>query len=346
MNNNANGRIKTLEVLRALAFICVFLHHTGLKYFKFGAGGVSVFLILSGFVLVINYYSTDKIKKVSIKNNIKFSFAKIKKLYGLHVICTLLMTIFVFFGSDKVDFYNICLKLLCNLLLIQEIIPMNDYGLYRSINPVSWYLCTAVLSWFIFPFIIKKMKESYDILYALISIFVLFFIQLLIGICGSKFSILPSTHDEISFWTYDMTNWLCYTNPFVRLLDFIIGCNLGYLFLNIKFKSCLKIKYYTLFEIIAIVLFIVANIIYVYNRQDINSGSNVIWSSPRRWWTYTIIFTPISCALILLFAYGKGGISNNLVCNQLLYVAKISPYAFLIHYVVFRYISFYNVAFT
>lgn len=51
-------------------------------------------------------------------------------------------------------------------------------------------------------------------------------------------------------------------------------------------------------------------------------------------------FTPISCALILLFAYGKGGISNNLVCNQLLYVAKISPYAFLIHYVVFRYISF------
>lgn len=46
MNNNANGRIKTLEVLRALAFICVFLHHTGLKYFKFGAGGVSVFLIL------------------------------------------------------------------------------------------------------------------------------------------------------------------------------------------------------------------------------------------------------------------------------------------------------------
>ena len=174
-------------------------------------------------------------------------------------------------------------------------------------------------------FIIKKMKESYDILYALISIFVLFFIQLLIGICGSKFSILPSTHDEISFWTYDMTNWLCYTNPFVRLLDFIIGCNLGYLFLNIKFKSCLKIKYYTLFEIIAIVLFIVANIIYVYNRQDINSGSNVIWSSPRRWWTYTIIFTPISCALILLFAYGKGGISNNLVCNQLLYVAKISP---------------------
>lgn len=62
----------------------------------------------------------------------------------------------MFFGSDKVDFYNICLKLLCNLLLIQEIIPMNDYGLYRSINPVSWYLCTAVLSWFIFPFIIKK----------------------------------------------------------------------------------------------------------------------------------------------------------------------------------------------
>lgn len=44
MNNNANGRIKTLEVLRALAFICVFLHHTGLKYFKFGAGGsISIF---------------------------------------------------------------------------------------------------------------------------------------------------------------------------------------------------------------------------------------------------------------------------------------------------------------
>lgn len=45
MNNiYANGRIKTLEALRTLAFICVFLHHTGLKYFKFGVGGsISIF---------------------------------------------------------------------------------------------------------------------------------------------------------------------------------------------------------------------------------------------------------------------------------------------------------------
>lgn len=45
------------------------------------------------------------------------------------------------------------------------------------------------------------------------------------------------------------------------------------------------------------------------------------------------------CIDFIICIWKGGGISNNLVCNQLLYVAKISPYAFLIHYVVFRYIS-------
>lgn len=64
--------IDTLQVLRCFAFLGVFLCHTGLhKMGSLGVGGVSIFLVLSGFVMTYSYYGGNRVTSILIGDNIK-----------------------------------------------------------------------------------------------------------------------------------------------------------------------------------------------------------------------------------------------------------------------------------
>lgn len=53
-------RLNSLQGLRAVAFMGVFLGHCGIG--SGGGMGVSVFLVLSGFLMIYNYYQKDDMK--------------------------------------------------------------------------------------------------------------------------------------------------------------------------------------------------------------------------------------------------------------------------------------------
>lgn len=57
------------------------------------------------------------------------------------------------------------------------------------------------------------------------------------------------------------------------------------------------------------------------------------------WWIHTLLFIFSSIMLVYIFAIGEGVISNALVSKITLYLAKISPYAYLLHYAVFKVVS-------
>ena len=78
-----NQKIDSLQALRAIAFGAIFIHHCGLK---FGGGwGVSVFLILSGFLLVYNHRDdvNESVKGIEgglpekVKKSLLFSWQRI-----------------------------------------------------------------------------------------------------------------------------------------------------------------------------------------------------------------------------------------------------------------------------
>lgn len=93
-------RLDQIQALRGIAFLGVFLSHTGLKWFgAVGHWGVSVFLVLSGFLMFISYSGNDRIKRISLRDNIVFSWRKIKKLYPLHICTMVAMMLFSFVGG-------------------------------------------------------------------------------------------------------------------------------------------------------------------------------------------------------------------------------------------------------
>lgn len=91
-----------IQALRGIAFLGVFLSHTGLKWFgATGHWGVSIFLVLSGFLMFVSYSGNNRIERISIWNNIAFSWGKSKKLYPLHICTMVAMMLFAFAGGDK-----------------------------------------------------------------------------------------------------------------------------------------------------------------------------------------------------------------------------------------------------
>ena len=88
---NSGQKKEELQVLRAIAFLGIFLSHARVSV-SWAKLGVSIFFVLSGCLMTCNYY--DKELKCSIKDNLQFSINKIKKLYVLHIVtmvCAILL---------------------------------------------------------------------------------------------------------------------------------------------------------------------------------------------------------------------------------------------------------------
>lgn len=312
MNKPVRQTIYPIQALRALAFLGVFASHSGVKCFGgAGAWGVSVFFVLSGFIMTYSYYGKRRIKSVSFRNNELFARDKIRRLYMLHILTTLAMTVFMIVG-DSVE----STKGILNILLIQEWIPMQQ----RSINGVSWYLCVTVFLYFLFPWVLEYMEKDYSENKAKKFIAVLCLLQILVG--WEAYLLVTLTDYEIDI------EWFVYKFPPVRALDFVIGCNIGYLFLKRNFKR-IKQAQYTIWELVPCLLIILGNLCYIMKSS----------SSTGRWWTFSIVFTISSCMTVYLFAENKGYITKLLTNRLTLYLGDLSPYAFLIHFVVFRYIE-------
>lgn len=327
--------LDSLQALRGIASLGVLVSHTGIRCFKgTGAWGVSVFLILSGFLMVYSYYGKSRLKNPSIRNNIVFAKNKIRALYPLHITTTIAMVIFFFIGNDTEATLPVTVKLVLNIFMVQTWFPMEG----ASINGVSWYLCTAVLTYFLFPWILKGMEKNYSEDKAKRMVVALFFVQIGIGIIGLCLDKIWACSSIGKDWiNSDICHWLIYEFPVSRTLDFTIGCNIGYLFLMQERESENERKVYTKSELLTVILILAANICYILLRPKDVMGVTPL-SNPAYWWTYTVIFTVSSCMLIWFFAVGKGVISQILTNRITIYFGNISMYIFLIHAVVFRYI--------
>ena len=89
LDNNSKSKLLTqLQTLRAFAFIGVFICHTAILSNVLecvGFFGVSVFFVLSGFVMVYSYYGKQRIKDLSFFSNVKFAYSKLKRLWLLSI---------------------------------------------------------------------------------------------------------------------------------------------------------------------------------------------------------------------------------------------------------------------
>lgn len=239
------------------------------------------------------------------------------------------MTALEFVGNE-VDSMNIVLtKLVFNFLLIQEWIPFK----YRSLNGVSWFLCTCTLAYFIFPYILQYMEKSYTKKKTYIAIIFSFVVEILI-VCLGNYLGIKEVHNSVL--ENNIQAWLIYYFPLSRVWDVFIGANIGFLFLKQKNDSISESTALELFAILLNVIVLIINTL-VTPKHAIDGTSVVLHPNFR--WFLSLLFTISSSILVYIFALDKGKISKFLTGKITLYLAKISSYGFLIHYVVLAYLS-------
>lgn len=233
--------IKSLQGLRVLAMVGIFLFHCGLLLK--GAFPVTFFFILSGFFIYYSYNS--KIIKFDIKQYIKWIYNRMKKLYPIHLI-TFIMSIFIRFDWIlNLDLKTLVIKALLNITLLQSLDPDQIY----PFNGLSWFLSTTfILYLFAIPLIlqikkINKIKSQYLILIILI-------IQNIIILINNK-------------QNYQLN---LYTSPFFRMFDFIIGMLIAKNFIIYKGNK-VNSKIFNKLEIGIFIVFLVMYVLCLFNEN-------------------------------------------------------------------------------
>ena len=311
-------QIDSLQAVRAVAFMSIYLYHAirtfpsgDFLYFYFaksqGPWGVSVFFILSGFVMTYAY--RDRPPQRSLKNALLFSAGRIRRLYPLHLL--MLAAGVVYWRMLGKSMIGMLKRLPAHILLIQSWFPVG----YMAINSVAWYLSAIAFLYFCFPFLLGALRRVRGRRAALAGITFIFAAQLLAGFLASRF---PKADLQ----------WITYCHPLFRLGDFAVGGLLALLYLNRRtegegsFRAKLG---YSALEIVAVVINVLVCVFYTQ------------YGKHCRWFSYTALFLPATSLFVYVFSLNRGRLSGLLINRLTFWLAAISPYAFLIHRLVVYY---------
>lgn len=306
------GRIEGLQALRAIAFLEIFLGHCGVSFFT-GAFGVSIFMVLSGFCMAINYLPKAESIKTSPVENARFAWSKVKKLYGLHLI----MLAAAYWFSKMPTSVEAQRKMILDVFLVQSLSPYSDD--FFSYNGVAWYLSVYLFICLFAPWILKMFGRCREKKWVLFVSVAVYGVMVVLGYIVTRKPVAIGDH---------FAYWFTYIFPGYRLLDFTLGAALGWLYLyyeNLQVGKWLM----TLLDVFAIASFVLVILIF-HRMEGVYDGL-----------CYTALFAPVSLFLVLVFACSDGWVMKALNNPLFRWIGNISSYTFLIHQIPVRWLRIY-----
>ncbi len=301
---------KALNGLRFLATLGIFVHHHWLllwvpesrdlaknfysKYMYEGFSGVTFFFILSGFLMTLNYEK----QLAGLDKNLLVTFyrRRIIKIYPSYLITLML--------SLKGN--HITWLLIMNIFLIQSYIPKPE--IFFSYNGPSWFLSSILFSYIVFPFAVLYLRKNNNLMRSIVSLFVVFFIQVLIVVIISP---VVNAH----FWFYIF--------PPFRFMDFMLGINLAMVYSLMQNKQISK-KYCKWGEFLCIA----AMVILVINSSNININ-----------YRFNIYYSLAFIIMLIIFSYEQGMISRILSLEIFQYMGTLSFYIYLLHAIIITHVT-------
>lgn len=255
-------------------------------------------------------------------DNIRYSINKLRKLYPLHIF-TMLLMIILFIVVNTYEGWKVKRIILlvvntaANLTLTQTWIPTTTVN--TSLNGVAWYLSVTLFLYFAFPYIMLFIKKN-DNKNKLVIISI---ILLVLQLC------FAAMLNNINGYDNSLFIWGTYCFPVFRLVDFSIGCNLGYIMINFKSNNeTVCVVKSTILESLAI-------LITIFVDQWVVQDSNKL--IPFILKNHTTIYIPLAVMWVYLFFNCKGLITKMFTNKIFAFIGNVSAYAFLIHFVIVRY---------
>ena len=267
--------ISSLQGLRAVAFLCVVISHCGAPWL--GPWAISVFVALSGFLMVCNYYDRPRTAP-GLQSAIAFSFKKIRRLYPLHLIMMATALLFVLKGllaqPSARGVLSCAAQLAVSIFLLQTWIPSSRF--WFCLNGVAWYLSVQAFLYAIFPTLLAVLKKA-DARRLRCIAAAIFCVQCLFSLAVWK----AGLSGKAAFY-------LTYLCPLFRAGDFTISCCAGCLYHSRKQESTLPRSAFSLLELGAVLL--AGGCLFIAAKQ-----AGVLGAVAFR---YNVLFTPSAVLLV------------------------------------------------
>lgn len=307
---NKKKTILSLQALRAIACLIIYIYHATCSgvFLAFGLSAVSMFFILSGFVMTISYW--DRPVATTFKGAVEFSVRKMKPLFCLHVMMLFVGLVRELITPEK-SVFSYIYELAITIPMVQTLFPVG----YQALNSVDWYLSATMILYCVFPFLLRFLRQQRASL------------GKYIGMMTGVWLLMLAVGALVGFVFPRHTTWITKDHPFYRLGDFFIGCVLGTIYKGRKAKSG-SIASSTVLELSAVIGVCVS----VYLGVTVFEND--------RWLTNACLFIPSAACLIYCMAC-EGGLISRIITNPFtIYLSKISACFFLIHRQTLLYISF------
>ncbi len=319
---NKTARIDSLQAVRALAFIGIFLVHAKIAW-GWSRLGVSIFFCMSGFLMTYIYW--DRQLPGNIVDALRFSLGKIKKLYPLHIITMIAVVLIELWiyrtnGVLREAIPGLLRNIALNIFLVQSWYP--DSTVNVALNGVAWYLSVALFLYIKFPFLLKWMKKRKlpvlvftAILLIALQIILAYPFALRYGAEGVRY------------------RWFMYCFPAYRVVDFFCGCVLGRIYmLASEEENTDNTIVYTILEI-CLLAFSIWFSLWLGTVEE-----NPVMLAIKNWSSGYIV---MALPWIWVFAMKKGLLTKLISNPAMIALGNISPQAFLIHYVIVRFVNAY-----
>lgn len=311
------NKIETFQGLRGWAILLIFFSHCNYLYnvdgvnklSAFGGAGVSVFIILSGFLLAKKYLASS----FKTANALVLYKKRWKQFWLLHFL-TLLISLPLTIPLLHRDFVKYILHFIANATLIQTLFPSSN--VYFSFNAVSWFLSLVMVFALLSPIAISIWRKLniHKAIYIVLAVN-LFEFALCYAVDGMR-----------------REHWWVYINPLIRFLDFIAGGCLFYLTDTLVLSKKNKRLWHLLINIL-FVIFISLLIFSIYRSSEY--FSTAVWTLPSSgvmlllYWSYE---ESTSC--------DSSSILNSVFTNAFIkWFGNISFEFFMIHQLMIRYFS-------
>lgn len=307
VNTSARSLPETKNTLYGLRFVFIAMLMIQHMSWPITWGGmvVTFFLCIGGFLTAYN--NCRKNVSYTREVTIKYYLRKIKKLYPLFLLSTILKVVqIIYFKTDVVLWGDLIL----HLLMAKALVPSNIQQIFVW-GGANWYISTIMICYLATPFLYKgamvlynKVEKPVTLLMAAI---VLWWIQLVIVL---------SIQEPME--AYSIRWWFVYVSPF-RMVEYCIGMLVGIWYANIERKFDVTVVKNIVFSILEVGTIIV-QVIMCYMRPRFSEYVTI-----SMYWTWLYM------AMIVLAAEGKGIISMLLATKPMMYLGKLNLVLYIMH---------------
>lgn len=315
------SKLDALTGLRFLAAALIVFHHSRalripVPHYAYDHG-VSLFFVLSGFILAYVYPKLDDWKSIR-----SFIALRVARIWPVHAVA-LVFAAFLLLPVGNPTY----LTFLTNLLMLHAWVPSAPW--YFSYNPASWSISTELFFYLAFPLLIWQFHKTYWWKWLASAGLVIILFAL-----GRKLDLPAFTlADKITL------HGIFYVNPLARLIEFVTGmvAYLGFVWLYArveKLKSISPTGTAIGATVIEVLLFMLVIYFLMYRPLYVMIVENFGATVEKRWLAHTDSF-PLFPLLIIALAIGAGKVSKLLSTKLAVLLGEISYSIYLVHQVVF-----------